>query len=184
MDRIHLIMKCPSELAPCRSNQLGKTKHRGRNSRKPQAPNSRGKGFSAPRLIRTLKCRIRLLPVQILPPGHQIRLIPTLICFDPVPTSSDSAPCARFSPVVVFERSGRGSGSEEMAGKGGKALLVARTMAAKSAEKDNGEKATISRSSRASLQPLAAWSLYLPAVGDGLSSVRSPLFLHGGDGYD
>ncbi|KAG8078040.1 hypothetical protein GUJ93_ZPchr0007g4655 [Zizania palustris] len=63
-----------------------------------------------------------------------------------------------------------------MAGKGGKALLAARTMAAKSAEKDNGEKPAISRSSHASLQSLAAWMLYPPSVGGGLSSVRSPLF--------
>ncbi|KAG8081947.1 hypothetical protein GUJ93_ZPchr0014g47670 [Zizania palustris] len=52
-----------------------------------------------------------------------------------------------------------------MAGKRGKALLTVRTMAADSAEKDNGEKAAISRSSRLGLQFLAAWPLYPPAVG-------------------
>ncbi|KAG8062551.1 hypothetical protein GUJ93_ZPchr0003g18478 [Zizania palustris] len=55
-----------------------------------------------------------------------------------------------FSPVVAFEQSG--SGSEEMAGKGGKGLLAAKTTAAKSAEKDKGKKAPVSRSSRAGLQ--------------------------------
>ncbi|PWZ53457.1 putative histone H2A variant 3 [Zea mays] len=39
-----------------------------------------------------------------------------------------------------------------MAGKGGKGLLAAKTTAAKSAEKDKGKKAPISRSSRAGLQ--------------------------------
>ncbi|KAG8056482.1 hypothetical protein GUJ93_ZPchr0002g23739 [Zizania palustris] len=67
-----------------------------------------------------------------------------------------------------------------MVGKGGKALLAARTMAAKSAEKDNGEKAAVSFSSRVGLQSLAAWPLYPPTVGGGLPSVRSSLFLRGG----
>uniref|UniRef100_N1QSU3 Histone H2A n=1 Tax=Aegilops tauschii TaxID=37682 RepID=N1QSU3_AEGTA len=39
-----------------------------------------------------------------------------------------------------------------MAGKGGKGLLAAKTTAAKTAEKDKGKKAPISRSSRAGLQ--------------------------------
>jgi hypothetical protein len=39
-----------------------------------------------------------------------------------------------------------------MAGKGGKGLLAAKTTAAKSAEKDKGKKAPVSRSSRAGLQ--------------------------------
>nr|TKV91422.1 hypothetical protein SEVIR_9G095432v2 [Setaria viridis] len=43
-------------------------------------------------------------------------------------------------------------GAEEMAGKGGKGLLAAKTTAAKSAEKDKGKKAPVSRSSRAGLQ--------------------------------
>ncbi|KAG8048910.1 hypothetical protein GUJ93_ZPchr0009g2484 [Zizania palustris] len=68
-----------------------------------------------------------------------------------------------------------------MARKRGKALLAARTMAAESAEKDNREKAVVSRSSRPGLQSLAAWPLYASVVGGGLPSVRSPLFLHAGD---
>ncbi|KAG8098115.1 hypothetical protein GUJ93_ZPchr0013g37663 [Zizania palustris] len=40
----------------------------------------------------------------------------------------------------------------DMAGKGGKGLLAAKTTAAKSAEKDKGKKAPVSRSSRAGLQ--------------------------------
>lgn len=43
-----------------------------------------------------------------------------------------------------------------MAGKGGKGLLAAKTTAAKSAEKDKGKKAPISRSSRAGLQVTCA----------------------------
>jgi hypothetical protein len=39
-----------------------------------------------------------------------------------------------------------------MAGKGGKGLLAAKTTAAKTAEKDKGKKAPVSRSSRAGLQ--------------------------------
>ncbi|KAG8075782.1 hypothetical protein GUJ93_ZPchr0006g41347 [Zizania palustris] len=78
---------------------------------------------------------------------------------------------------IAFEQSGSG----EMAGKRGKALLAARTMAAESAEKDNREKAAVSHSSHPSLQSLAAWPLYAPAVGGGLPSVRSPLFLRAGD---
>ncbi|GJN23358.1 hypothetical protein PR202_gb11000 [Eleusine coracana subsp. coracana] len=42
--------------------------------------------------------------------------------------------------------------AKEMAGKGGKGLLAAKTTAAKSAEKDKGKKAPVSRSSRAGLQ--------------------------------
>ncbi|EMS46991.1 putative histone H2A variant 3 [Triticum urartu] len=50
---------------------------------------------------------------------------------------------------------------EEMAGKGGKGLLAAKTTAAKTAEKDKGKKAPISRSSRAGLQYLTAEVLEL-----------------------
>ncbi|EEC76159.1 hypothetical protein OsI_13465 [Oryza sativa Indica Group] len=42
-----------------------------------------------------------------------------------------------------------------MAGKGGKGLLAAKTTAAKSAEKDKGKKAPVSRSSRAGLQVIS-----------------------------
>ena len=45
-----------------------------------------------------------------------------------------------------------------MAGKGGKGLLAAKTTAAKSAEKDKGKKAPVSRSSRAGLQVTCALS--------------------------
>lgn len=48
-----------------------------------------------------------------------------------------------------------------MAGKGGKGLLAAKTTAAKSAEKDKGKKAPISRSSRAGLQVTCATPLLL-----------------------
>ncbi|KAG8061979.1 hypothetical protein GUJ93_ZPchr0003g17633 [Zizania palustris] len=77
---------------------------------------------------------------------------------------------------IAFEQSGSG----EMAGKRGKALLAARMMAAESTDKDNREKAAVSRSSRPGLQSLAAWPLYAPVVGGGLRSVRFPLFLRAG----
>ncbi|CAN6322651.1 unnamed protein product, partial [Urochloa humidicola] len=75
-----------------------------------------------------------------------------------------AARSARFAPRSALIRPRRrriwfvaaGSrvppGAEEMAGKGGKGLLAAKTTAAKSAEKDKGKKAPVSRSSRAGLQ--------------------------------
>jgi histone H2A len=52
-----------------------------------------------------------------------------------------------------------------MAGKGGKGLLAAKTTAAKSAEKDKGKKAPISRSSRAGLQVTCGLLLACCALG-------------------
>jgi hypothetical protein len=85
-------------------------------------------------------------------PGGEIRPIRGPIWSDPPPRIRLFLPAGSTAEA----------GAEQMAGKGGKGLLAAKTTAAKTAEKDKGKKAPVSRSSRAGLQ--ASPPVLLPSL--------------------
>jgi hypothetical protein len=123
-----------------------------------EAAENSGKGFFrralAPAVLsEPARGPIRRLISRI---GGEIRLIRASICADSARAPSDSGFfCRRVSSFL---------GAEAMAGKGGKGLLAAKTTAAKSAEKDKGKKAPVSRSSRAGLQVTCALPPFLPCA--------------------